>query len=178
MPAGITPTIVCGSSLRRTVWPTMSPRAPNRCRQMPSLSTATRGAPGPSSPAVKPRPSAGLTSSTSKKFALTIAPERLSGRSPPESASVACRNAASPARLRARTRQSRKLAGEASKLFCLVCVFTSVTSTRSSGLANGSGRSSTALTMLKIAALAPTPTAMVSTASRRKPGARLKVRPA
>jgi len=109
---------------------------------------------------------------------LTIAPATLSGRSDPDSANVACRNAASAVKLCCRTRQSRKLAGVASPLLCLVRLSESVTSTRWSGFAKGNGRSRTALTMLKIAALAPTPIAIVSTVSSRKPGARRNVRAA
>jgi len=47
---------------------------------------------------------------------------------------------------------------------------------KASGLGYGSGRSSTPFTTLKIAVLAPMPSARVSTATVVKPGLRRKVR--
>jgi hypothetical protein len=51
-----------------------------------------------------------------------------------------------------------------------------VTATIRSGAAKGSGRSTTALTTLKMAVVAPMPRASVSTAVAAKPGCRTSVR--
>ena len=80
--AGITPVTRKFWSSRRMFWPTMAGSAPKRRRHRRSLRTTSRSRPGWSSPAWKPRPSAGWTPSVSKKLALTRACMARSG-SPP-----------------------------------------------------------------------------------------------
>ena len=75
-----------------------------------------------------------------------------------------------------RTRQSRKFAGEPVPSSCFVWRLLWFASTSSSARGNGSGRSRTASTMLKIAVFAPMPIAIVSTAMTVKPGDRRSVR--
>jgi hypothetical protein len=66
--------------------------------------------------------------------------------------------------------QSRKSAGDTAPSLRLMRGRRSQTITSRSGSANGSGRSSTALTTEKIAELAPMPKASATTATSVKPG--------
>jgi len=78
-PAGAMPTIVNGSRLSWTVWPTTPGSPPKRSRQRAWPRTASLVCPGSFSPFSNARPNAGLTRSTSKKEALTSVPSTLAG---------------------------------------------------------------------------------------------------
>ena len=141
-----------------------------RC-QSPHPTTATRGPFGTSSAAVIHRPPAGLTPSTSNTFAETPAVSTLSGDPSPVSATVPLSaHAASPAKrssCRWYSKYSRVEIHVLSKLLHLDQIRASVPGSR-----YGSGRSSTASTTLKIAALAPIPSASVSSTTLVNSGRR------
>jgi hypothetical protein len=82
-PAGITPITCVGTPSMRTVRPGARGSPPSLRRHSASLSTATGGAPGRSSPASNARPRAGATPNTANSVAVARADGTRSGTSPP-----------------------------------------------------------------------------------------------
>ena len=79
MPGGMTPTIVDGSELTRTVRPITDGSPPYRLCQTVWLRSITEGAPGRSSSSMKPRPMAARAPMRAKPFAEMNAPSYRSG---------------------------------------------------------------------------------------------------
>jgi hypothetical protein len=73
-PRGVMPTTVNGRSLTRTVDPTSAGSKLRRCQKAQVATTTGTSWPGRLSSAVKPRPAATGTPSTSKQLPLTITP--------------------------------------------------------------------------------------------------------
>ena len=166
-PGGMTPTISTGlpSSVIRCA-DDVRDRAPNRRTQAPWFSTATAGAFGTSSSGRSPRPSSGRTPSVSKKPAdtpLNQSARRLAAalehRAPVVRSHHAARaeQSSRPPSIPADAdRSARSPPGRPGR-----------SATRPRGRparSTGSGRSSTVLTALKIALLAPMASAKVRTA--------------
>ena len=146
----------------------------NRRRQSEWLRIATGGALKRHSSAVKFRPSASLTPSTSRKLSDTPTSRSRSGS--PEPVSV-CRRPKSkkakyPASVSKLVFSSRHALNVSARVvradIPLVPSFS--IHTRRPGSRNGRGRSSTASTMLNIAVHAPMPRASVSSATVANPG--------
>jgi hypothetical protein len=132
----------------------------------PSTTTCVR--PGSFSPVTNPRPSAGRTRSTSKKAALTAAPSRRTASPWPVSVIPVESSAENRSSVFDCFSMSRKFWGDS---HAIDLPFQSASTwTRRSASGNGSGRSSTAFTTLKIALVAPIPSASVSAATSVKPG--------
>src|SRR5262245_1533929 len=159
----MTPTTVVFTSESVISRPTTPGSAAKRRRHSGSLRTAVAAAPGRLSSARSVRPSSGCMRSTRKYSGATTEPVRRSG---------------SPDPLRSKA-QLRSSSAISSKLW--LCARQSTPSSREtspsrvmklsrSGSGNGSGRNTTASTTLKIAELAPTPSASVSSATAAKPG--------
>ena len=166
----MTPTTVNGRPLIVTTRPTRAGSAPNFRRQTPSLSSTTCNPAGVSSATEKSRPIAGFTPSVRKKLAATRIP--LMRSASPLTIRVGAHERISViwSKLWLRSRQSRNVV---KPTFPATPVGPrSPMSTSRSGSAYGSGRSSTAFRTLKIAVLAPIPSASVSSATAVKPGAR------
>ena len=123
------------------------------------LSAASAGA--------KNRPSSGLVSSTSKKFGVTRTPSRTCGTPCPTRVTEVLCSAAIASNSLACSRQARNADGVFKSWYfsdsCGICGARSPTSTSCCGLGRGSGRSSTPFTTEKMAVVAPTPTANMTT---------------
>ena len=153
------------------VEPTRSARPPHRRRQRLWLRTTTSGVPTGSSSGVMVRPYSGATPSTAKKSPVTFALGTCSAGPSPVNAAASAEIAASDSKASTSRRQSTKSGGalvprRESGLSSDVVA----SATRRSGSGNGSGRSSTARTAPKMAALAPIPTARLRTATSVNPG--------
>ena len=155
--------MVVGVPFRFTVRPTSERSRPKRRFHSPSPIMATLAAPGFSSASSKARPATGCTPSRRSSDGLMRLPESCSGSPPPLSVMVLKPTAAMPSRLRACSRQLRKLSTDAAKTGRFSLSLRSATCTRRSGWPNGRGRRITALTTLKIAVLAAIASAMVRT---------------
>lgn len=120
----------------------------------------TRGAPGWSSLAEKPRPNDGDTPKTRANCDVTRTPVTTSGESPrvsvndtPDTTPATASNARGISRQLESSRFDAVGSGAPSRAGCRL--------TTRSGSRNGSGRSTTALTTLNTAAVAPIPSASV-----------------
>ncbi len=154
-----------------TTSPTTSGVGPKRVLRSPSPRTRTGAAPGRSSSGVKARPSCGEVRSTSKNDAVTNAAWTRCGSSGPVKLACPSRYAATPSRVRLSSAQRKCSAsdvGSSSSSDNPGATCLSITSRSESG--TGSGRSTTPLTTVKMAMLAPIPTARVARATRVKPG--------
>ncbi len=169
-PAGITPTIVTGAPLSVMVWPRTSAFPLNRVCHMPWLRTMTASLPGASSSARNDLPSDGLTPSNSNVSHDTSPPVSRCGPSFPFHVAPVELNAAIRSKTAFCCRQSRKVAGATEKR--PYCGTISWTRTSEPGFGYGNGRSSTPLTTVKIALLAPMPSDKVRIATMVKPGVR------
>src|SRR4030095_4169588 len=163
--------IVYGCAFSVIVRPTTVGSAPNARRQNPSLSSTTRVLPpGRSSSSRKLRPSTGEIFSVGGKVAVTLRPGMTSASPFDVQVNPALVVAASDSNARDCERQSRKLGCDAANVDQPRSTLLSQTRTRRSGSVNGSGRSITALTTLKMAVVAPTPNASVRAPMAVKPG--------
>ena len=170
-PGGMTPTTSTLSPSISTTRPTTPGSAPNRLRHRPSLSTITGAAPGRSSSVVNERPRRGGVRSTSKNDAVTFDASTRWGFSGPVKLTCSSRYAATPPSVllsSAYRKWSASDTGSSSSCARPGAAWRRITSRSESGI--GSGRSSTALTMAKMATLAPTPTASVSSERSVNPG--------
>jgi hypothetical protein len=170
------PMTVYGTPLSRIGRPTISRLPPKRRCQKSWPSIATFAAPARSSSTWKPRPSGAATPSVGRRFAVARAPRTTSGSPSPERLNRVLVSAASPSNDRTPARQSRKSGSEAVSRPIATC--RPQTITRRSGSGYGSGRSSTPLTMLKMAVVAPMPIASVATTAMVNPGLRRSERSA
>ena len=160
------PTITCGIPLSVSVDPTASLFIANRRDQNRRESTTVACCPGRSSASPNPEPTAIGTPSRSKKLAVTRTPGSCSGvASAPVRLNVSYVYAERRSNNRSRAASSENEANEivASRMsrFGFACVRV----TMRSAFRNGSGRRRTASTTLKTAVLAPTPSAIVATAT-------------
>ena len=113
-----------------------------------------------------------------RKVAVTLKPSTISASPFAVHVKPALFIAASDSKLPACARQSRKFGCEVANVGQPRSTLLSQMRTSRSGSAKGSGRNITALTTLKIAVLAPTPSASVTAATRVKPGLFRSARPA
>ncbi|CAM4242417.1 hypothetical protein COEX109129_14910 [Corallococcus exiguus] len=172
-PGAITPTTVHGTGPPRfTARPSTSGLPPKRRCQSACDSTVTWGAPGASSPARSARPNCTRGPSTWKKSAVTSPACTFMGEASSRSApsvTIAGATPASPSKARVCSRRSIRSGGDVGPGPCWPTL-NSRTSRASSR--RGNGRSSTACTTLKMATLAPMPSASVATATTVKVGLR------
>ena len=170
--AGMTPTMVYASSLSFTVRPITSGLPPNSVLQNGSLRTTTYLPPGVSSSCRKTRPSAGRALTISKKPAPT-AVERIVRAVPvPVSAKSLSRGTSPCPRTTAHPAASRRTCRAIARRVPPPGPVVMKIRTRRSGSSKGSGRSRTAFTMLKIAVLAPMPSASTLTTATANEGVR------
>ncbi len=178
-PPGITPITVWLTPLSTSVRPRTPGSRPKRRSQKPSPSRTTPSAPGLSSAAEKPRPRTGGLPRVANAPEVTWRPFSRSGSStalPP----TALRMKSCPlyptidSNTEPWSRTSLKFATE--KLISGTCSDHSVRSTSRSASGYGRGRRRIALITLKIAVLAPMPSARVRTATRVKAGVRRRAR--
>ena len=162
-----------GRPFNVTARPTTAGSRPNRRAHSPSPIIATGGAPGRSSSGVNARPATGARPSSGMSEGLTRLPDSCSGSPRPLSVKLEKPIALSASTLRARSRHESKLSTDAPKFGRPSASFFSATWISRPGSANGSGRSSTALTTLKkIAVLAAIASATVPTTAAVNIGAR------
>ena len=175
-PSGSTPSTVCGWSFSTTGAPMTAGSEANRLVQARWLSSTTRCAPSTASASVKTRPRRGVVRSNGKRDGVTAAPNSVIGPSGPFQTKPDGETAASCSNDRASSHSRRSSVGDSMALpgrpngAC-------PTLTIASESGYGNGRSSSPLTMLKVAALAPIPTARMITAARVKPGRAASCRP-
>jgi hypothetical protein len=120
----------------------------------------------------------GDTPSVAKKPAVAWIAGTSSAWPPPTSVAPRVVKAAVPSKLVLLAFQSSKSGYEATSSATPLCRSVAKINTSRPACGNGNGRSSTALTTLKIAALAPMPRPSVSTATAVKPGALRNMRTA
>ena len=161
--SGMTPTTVKTCPSRVNVSPRMLGSPPRCWCQKAWVMTATGSAPSQVSSEGIQRPMAGWMPRVSKKSPRTHRVVTISGRSPPVSVRDTVRFAPKVSNDLFISRQSRKL-GIDKEMRNSVTGAKILGRTSSPGSCTGSGESSTALTMEKIAVLAPIPRAMVTIA--------------
>ena len=178
-PGGITPTTLWRMPSRVISRPVIAGSAPKALRHRPSLNRATWSRPGWSSPASNVRPVAGPTRSAAKNSGVTRALRTMDGspgavRLAPDALvnSARCENSRSLAR------NSRYWWSARAGWLMNGPISACDRRKRRSGSGNGIGRSSTPLTTVNTATLAPIPSASVTIAAVVKPRLRSSVRAA
>ena len=172
---GSTPTIEYGLPSSRMRSLVTASRPPKRDCQRPWLRIATGDRPA-FLVGREPRPTIGVTPSRGSMLAVSIFAGMRSGSLPPLMFAVKLRNAPQACSAVASRHTSRKFSAD-SDSNGNEGVRSLMTTTRPASW-KGSGRSMTASTTVKMAELAPTPSAMVSTAIAVKPGCFLSARKA
>lgn len=175
-PAGITPTIRNGPWFTRTVRPMIAGSAPNRSRQSPSLRITTLSPRRRFSSGTNVRPSAARTPRTENRSVDTSANGVRSRPSSADRMRDVSTKAAIDVNARLRSRKSSRFSGDVGK--SSPSGFSSQMRTSRSGSSNDSGRSTTASSTLKIAVVAPMPSASVPTIMAVNPGRRRSMRSA
>jgi hypothetical protein len=170
---GITPTTVCGRPFNSIARPTIVASPPNRRCQKSYASTTTSLRVWWFSASVNVRPSIGATPSSGKNSLVTFSTPTSSGSSPPP-VRLARVDAIAAIRsnVRVRSVQRTKFAGLTVLVRFPVRGSVSQTTTRRSGAGYGNRSRSAALTIVKIAVLAPMPSARAITAIAVKAGVR------
>ena len=169
-PGGITPTIVYGRPSSITERPRASGDAPNSRVHRPWLNTAALAAAGSSSEGSSVRPRAAVAPSVGNRVPEAPSARRRSGSPRPDSVGANSSNAASDEKARVSRRQSTKFAGATQRSGLSRLVSHTIISL--SGSSYGSGLRTTWWRTLKMAALAPMPSARDRTAADARPGRR------
>ena len=168
---------VYGSLFMMNVFPITSWSDAKRRFQYPLVSTATgyRACPAPSA-AVKSRPRTVCAPSIERKFVVTRRPVTCSGSPPPVIVPVPTSSRPISSKDWLCSRQSRKFGADGPSRWIPSLRSVSQTIAVRSEPGKGNERSSTELTTLKIAVLAPMPSPRTSSATSVKPGILRKVR--
>ena len=166
------PMTVNGRSSSRMVRPTTDASRPNARVQKPSLITTTAGPPALASSAVNPRPASGRTPSIGSSS--LVACERLQANrlaATRARSSLRCRQTPRSARRAGCAAESRgSRAATPARASCWYCGRSPRRRRARRCPRTGAGRSSTVSMTLKIAVLAPIPSASVSSATTANPG--------
>ncbi len=176
-PGASTPTTVCGRPATVTMRPSTSGSPPNVRCQKPWASTTTPERPGRCSSVANPRPRPTGMPSMSKSPSLTLAPRTSRGSPAPSSVKTPVAYASTASKVRLPSRTVMK-SGAESAVYAVPSGYSVLTTCRRSASRYGSGSRRTPCTTLKMALVAPMPSASVSTATAVKPGARRRVRSA